>query len=246
MKPIVLQNWESIKVTLAETINSSWVDIVVAYADSWTSLSELSAYLNLTSTTDTTLLSNWWSNKYVVADISFTNTDNIDHTVLIKVDNWSSVYRIWKLIIPAGYTATLDDIWLTTSSTWSWEWGSWWLSITPVAKYDWSLVEWVFEEIQLPSDTTINNIKAVLEWAPSGSDDNNDDTELKIEYTTDWGSTWTVIATINFDADDTKTNWVLIKNVNVWANHTENTRIRFNITKTADNYAGDNLKVYFK
>jgi len=118
MKPIILQNWESIKVALAEATDQSWIDIVVAYADSWTSVSELSAYLSLTSTDDTVLLSNWWDNKYVVADISFTNTDDIVHTVLLKVDNGDTIYNIWKLIIPAWNTATLDDIWLATSSSW--------------------------------------------------------------------------------------------------------------------------------
>jgi len=214
--------------------------VKLSYDDNWNKIYWDLKY-NSTTTINITEDSDWiypnvldnTSTQKVVVDLDWTNKWTRKELNFIQWDN---------VTIDVQDNSTDDRLDITISATWGWSW----LSITPVAKYDGSLVEWVFEEIQLPSNITINSIKAVLEWKPSGSDDDNDDTELKIEYTTDWWDTWNEITTINFDADDSTINWVLIKDVSIWNDYDENTRIRFNITKTADNYAGDNLKVYFK
>jgi len=143
-------------------------------------------------------------------------------------------------------STTKEVKWRDAATLWGWGGGAW-IGISPVAKYDGELVIWVFEEIQAPFDFVLNSIKVALEIEPDGENAWTDDiTTLKIEYTTD-GSTWNELASIDFQEGETKTNWIIIKDVSPSStNITENTRIRFNITKTAANFAWANLKVYFK
>ena len=46
--------------------------------------------------------------------------------------------------------------------------------------------------------------------------------------------------------ENVKTNWIPITNDSEWDDLSENDRIRFNVTEVGDDYAGWNLKIYFK
>ena len=187
--------------------------------DSW-----LKADVIDNTTTQKIVVDKWWSNVWTRKEINFIEWDNVTIDITDDSDN--------------------DKIDITISASW-WSWS--WLSVTPVTRYDWELTEWTFDEIQAPADLTLNSIKATLENLPQGSDTDNDDTTLEIEYTTDGGDNWDSLASITFSWDDTTTNGIDIKDADPSTNSIdENTRIRFRISQTADQYAGWNLKIYFK
>lgn len=151
----------------------------------------------------------------------------------------------WQLYMLDGQLMVYD------ANAWVWKeaWGSGGIWAAPITEYDWELIEWVFEEIQFIKDTTISwviwTLEVLPDWNTAGTDDI---TTVALEYTNDWWATWTTLTTINFAETDTTTNWIDIQTVDLTtvANLTANTRLRFNVTQTAVNFAGANLKIYLK
>jgi len=187
----------------------------------------------------------------------------------------------------------------------------WWIWIAPAARYDWSLTTWVFEEITVPSDFTLNTVKNYLEneptsWTSTTTDadasawdttisvssvdwfevwdhiqvwwnedhtissidaSNNDITlwEALVNDQASWAavdrygrvhididkydstnSDWANLTSVDLFWNDPLTNTVDIKDVDVGSDLSENDVLRFNITEVGDDFAGSNLKIYFK
>jgi len=116
MKPIILKNWHQLIAALWEDIFTTDVDIILSYAQSWDSLTEQNWFVNLNSTDDTTILDNGTSDNFVVADVNFYNNDDVAHTIYLRVNNWSEVFQIWRLTLDHWESATLDSLWVSSSS----------------------------------------------------------------------------------------------------------------------------------
>lgn len=110
----------------------------------------------------------------------------------IQTLSWTNFTDLWDT--PVDYTwqawkvvavKTTED-WVEFIDIQIW----WWIWITPITKYDWELIEWIFDEVQVPNNVTISSIKATLENLPDWNTAWTDDiTTLAIEYTTDWWTT---------------------------------------------------------
>ncbi len=149
MKPIVLENWYSLVASLWEATNSSNVNYCISYSISWTSFEEKIAVWWLSNTSDTTLLDNQTTDKYVIANISFYNEDDIQHTIYLKINDWTNTYTIEKYWI---------SNWDSTWWDWAWNWvdekvkaDSW----DPIAWYLSDKVDWNTIEV----DSNNHNIK---------------------------------------------------------------------------------------
>lgn len=152
--------------------------------------------------------------------------------------DWEKKY--WKNIKENSITYVAYEYVFTSNSWWGWS-----LSITPIVRYDWELVEWVFDEVYIPDDIKVETIIATLEVPPSWTPWVDDLTVIMPEYTSDWWNNWYNISMFMFSSENQLTNWILVKEEQpLISDLLKWYRIRFNVLQTAV-FAGSNLKIYF-